>query len=157
MAGQDAYSFFKGQQKPKAQEPRTPERGEVRVDCYKAVVPKFKVQNPGAHFEEITATVKNPLSPTWKLLMRYKPPHNLPFKPDQFAAYLAELEPQLRKSRAAMLRLYELATMVRSGKTVFLVCYEIDPGQCHRSLVKRMLEEVLPDDEYTLLGEMLDQ
>jgi hypothetical protein len=156
MPGQDAYSFFKGQQKPKVMD-APPAMGEVRVDCYKAIVPKLKFENPGAHFEEITATVKSPLSPTWNLLMRYKPPHNMPFKPAQFQAYIAELEPQLRKSRAAMMRLHYLAGLVRSGKTVFLVCYEIDPEQCHRSLVKRMLEEVLPDDEYQLLGEMLEQ
>jgi hypothetical protein len=139
----DAYSFFKNtiqKQAPVA------EKGGIRVDCYLAVLPKFKVLNPKAHFEDVTATAKSPLSPTWTLLKRFQARQKasgVQFNPAIFAAYLQELEPQLRSSRAAMERLAYLAGLVRQGITVFLVCYEVKPEECHRTLVKRMIEEML--------------
>ena len=121
---------------------RQPVACDVRVDCYVAVFEKFKAAYPQAHFEVITRKTipaighakPSVLSPTWPLLDKVKS------EKWDMTRYYAELGKQIFSDYDATYRLEELAEIVRSGKTVFLVCYEKDATQCHRTYIKVLLE-----------------
>jgi uncharacterized protein (DUF488 family) len=41
-------------------------------------------------------------------------------------------------------QLHDLAEIVRSGRRACLLCLEADPAHCHRTLVARALQELVP-------------
>lgn len=111
--------------------------GIVSVECYLAVLDQFKQKHPEAHFEVITRTAGSPLSPTWELLNTAK---DEKWPMDE---YYAALGKQFNQDIQARERLNYLIKLVKSGKNVFLVCYEKDPSKCHRSYVKMLITREL--------------
>lgn len=106
----------------------------VRVDCYFAVMKKYRKYCGDAHFEMITRARQNHiLSPSWDLLNRYKA------EKWDFSKYrenfLREMNHPKCEEKIAQLR------EISKTKTVFLICYEKDPSQCHRSIVKELIEQ----------------
>ena len=47
-------------------------------------------------------------------------------------------------TEAAQDQLADLADIVRSGRRVCLLCFEADPGHCHRTLVAQALAKLVP-------------
>jgi hypothetical protein len=116
---------------------------DIRLDCYVAVIEKFKKEYPDAIFEVITRQVFPPwhiipsvLSPTWELLTTAKREQ---WPIDQ---YFNELSKQFINDTVARKELIRLRDIARSGKTVFLVCVEKDASKCHRTLVKKLIENI---------------
>jgi uncharacterized protein YeaO (DUF488 family) len=115
----------------------------IRVDCYVAVLERFMHEYPNAVFEVITRQTFSPhhtmpsvLSPTWDLLNAAKS-EKWPIE-----RYFVELGKQFDRDPDAQEELFRLRTIVRSGKTLFLVCFEKDATKCHRTFVKNLLEQV---------------
>jgi uncharacterized protein YeaO (DUF488 family) len=106
----------------------------IRIDCYFAVLKKFKEQYMDAHFEMVMRRFGHPLSPSWNLLNQAKE------MKWSFEKYTSELLEEFSKNPKAQERLKELREIARK-KDVFLVCFEKDPSVCHRSIVKKILEE----------------
>jgi uncharacterized protein YeaO (DUF488 family) len=104
---------------------------DIRVDCYLAVLKRFKLQFPSAWFEIVTRSFNSPLSPSWTLLEKYKSGLI------DFQQFLGLLGSELAARPASLQRVDELARM--SG-TLFLVCYEKDASKCHRTFIKGMVE-----------------
>jgi uncharacterized protein (DUF488 family) len=48
------------------------------------------------------------------------------------------------KTEEAQLALEDLASIVRSGRRVCLLCFEADPLHCHRNIVAALLAEMMP-------------
>jgi len=112
----------------------------IRVDCYMAILARMQQENPDAHFEIITRRdVSSPLSPSWHLLMQAK---NEDMSFEEYGKLLLAEIKQRPTALALMQELYELARK----QTVFLVCMEKDPGQCHRSLVKKWMMDLARND-----------
>lgn len=110
----------------------------IRTDCYFAVLHKFEEKNRDAHFEVVTRQWQNSyLSPSWDLLYELKDGKI------SFEEYFVKLRMQIENDPNAMERLGRLKEMVLNSKTVFVVCVEKDATKCHRTLVKRMLLEML--------------
>jgi len=112
----------------------------IRVDCYLAKLNEFKKKFPDSHFEVITRTSKSPLSPSWKLLNRSKETNM------SLEEYLTLLEEELKNNPLAKKKIDELITISKS-KDIFLVCYEQDPSNCHRSFVKKVIEQKISKDK----------
>jgi len=112
----------------------------IRVDCYLAKLNEFKKKYPDSHFEVITRTSKSPLSPSWKLLNRSKETNM------SLEEYLTLLEEELKNNPLAKKKIDELITISKS-KDIFLVCYEQDPSNCHRSFVKKVIEQKISKDK----------
>lgn len=102
----------------------------IRVNCYMAVMDKFKDKYPKAHFEVITRTSGSPLSPSRRLL-------NLRGGMS-LHEYKKRVKIEILKRAAAIKRMSELLEIAKK-RDVFLVCYEKNPNNCHRSLVLDML------------------
>lgn len=109
------------------------ENSNIRVDCYLAVLKKFKKLYPNERFEVITLTSKSPLAPSKKLLERAKE-SNMAFQD-----YCIQLGWEYAANHQACEKLKELANY-SLDKILFLVCYEKDSSICHRSYVKKVLE-----------------
>lgn len=107
----------------------------IRVDCYLAVLKKYREQYPNAHFEVITRTAGSILSPDWSLLT-YCKDNNIPFE-----RYRVLLIDQLKRRQGVKEKLEELKEIAKT-KDLFLVCYEKDASKCHRSIIKEMMEEL---------------
>ena len=112
----------------------------IRVDCYLAKLNEFRKKFPDSHFEVITRTSKSPLSPSWKLLNRSKE-MKIPFE-----EYLTLLENELNNNPLAQKRIDELIT-ISKAKEIFLVCYEKDPSNCHRSFIKKLMEQKISKEK----------
>lgn len=114
----------------------------IRVDCYAAVLNKFKHDYPLAHFEIVMRGPKSVgiqcppsvLSPSWDLLKLAKAKHD-------FNGYARDLEYQLFNDSNAVRRMHELNRIAQT-KLVFLVCSEKNPEECHRSLLKNWIENI---------------
>ncbi len=104
----------------------------IKTDCYLAVLKKFKTKFPDAHFEVITRTANHVLSPSWQLLEKYKK-EGLTF--DTYTDIFCH---EMERSECQH-RMKQLEEMARE-KDVYLVCYEKSDEQCHRRLVKRLIE-----------------
>jgi len=118
--------------------------GEIRIDCYVAVLEKFKREYPNAYFDVITrkvipgwTTQASVLSPTWDLLNMAKKEH---WAMDQ---YYRNLESQFMNDDTAQVELEWLRELVRKGNMLFLVCFEKNPAECHRTFVKQLIEREL--------------
>jgi len=110
---------------------------EARVDCYLAVLKKYRAQFPRAHFEVVTRTAGSPLAPSWKLLDWAKT-HEITFP--QYAFLLLK---ELKERPEAKHRLFVLRRIVKD-RTVFLVCFEKNPAACHRTIIKHVVDELWP-------------
>jgi len=105
----------------------------IRTDCYLAVLKKFKIQYPLAHFEIVTRATNHCLSPSWQLLQKYKD-EGLTFD-EYIPIFLYEMErPECQT------KIHELANRSQL-QDVFLVCYEKSDDQCHRRLLKKLIDE----------------
>ena len=111
--------------------------GEIRTECYFAVLDKFKSKYPDAHFEIITRKASSVLSPAWDLLDIVKREHW------SMEKYYPELGKQFQRDPDALALIKRLADIARSGKTVYVVCYEKDASVCHRTYVKMLIEREL--------------
>ena len=111
----------------------------IRVDCYLSVMKRFAamVENDDAHFENVTREYAgSPLSPSRNLLYGFKRGE---ITQEQFFVYLLA---EFKANPDAIGRISYLRDLSRS-KVVFLVCVEKDPTKCHRSFLKRVIEEKL--------------
>jgi uncharacterized protein YeaO (DUF488 family) len=77
------------------------------------------------------------LSPAWELIDTMKQ------EDWSMQKYYQELEEQFSNDLEAQSEIERLRGIVKSGKTLFLVCFEKDASQCHRTLVKQLLERGL--------------
>lgn len=105
----------------------------IRIDCYLVVKKKFEKQYPNAHFEVITRTSNSILSPSWELLKKIKR------EKWSFQEYKIKLLEELSLNPKVIPKLEEMRKIAEK-KTLFLVCYEKDPSQCHRSIIKKLIE-----------------
>ena len=115
----------------------------IRTDCYLALLSKFRLMYPNAHFEVITSRSSSDLRPSLDLLiragiMKYRngPKRSLM----AFSKYSALFKKEIRDDPLSWKRLQELKELSKE-KTVFLVCYEKDAAKCHRTLIKEMIED----------------
>ncbi len=107
----------------------------VRLDCYVALLPKFKERFPMAHFEVITRQgASSPLSPSWSLLEAIKSGALA------WEEYGVRLVAEIHANQEARARLKRLRG-IASERVTFLVCFEKDPARCHRSIVKKLVNE----------------
>lgn len=103
----------------------------LRTDCYLAIMKKMKDQYPDGIFEVITRTKNHILSPSKKLLSQAK---NEFWTFEKYSEHFIE-EMKSTDAKAELKRLREIA----KTKVLFLVCYEKNPEECHRSLVKKLI------------------
>jgi uncharacterized protein YeaO (DUF488 family) len=115
---------------------------KIRIDCYVSVSADYLKYYKSAHFEFIirkqlpnTNYGNHVLSPSWNLLKKVKDEHI------GFEEYARMLITEINANYAARKRLLELKEISKT-KTLFLVCFEKDPNECHRSLVKKMIESL---------------
>lgn len=121
----------------------------IRVDCYLAVMKKFKEKYPDAHFEVITWRTRSPLAPTTQLLIDagyFKKADGTRNPKMPFKDYKIRFLLDLRKNPRAKERLKELVKIVKKGQELFLVCVEKHPyingiPNCHRVIIKEVLEK----------------
>lgn len=106
----------------------------IHINCYLAVLKRFREKYPNAHFEVITRVAHHPLSPSWKLLNKIKH-ENISWE-EYTTLFLNEMESPSKKKE--LYRLQEIA----QKKDLYLVCYEKDATHCHRSLVKKLIEDL---------------
>jgi uncharacterized protein YeaO (DUF488 family) len=114
--------------------------GVIRVECYVAVLKQYREDYPDAHFEIVTRQMfgdegDSVLSPSWDLLKKSKA-ENWPFE-KYTQSFLTEMRNSTTGSQA---RLAILKKQKDLGKTIFLVCVEKDPQECHRSILKKILD-----------------
>lgn len=107
---------------------------QIRVDCYLSVLSKYKIMYPEAHFEVITRTAKSILSPSWHLLKVAKSSHW------DFKTYREYFLEEIERNEKALALISELRRISKT-KVVFLVCFEKNPNQCHRSIIKELIEK----------------
>ena len=109
---------------------------QVLTNCYLAVLKKFRLQYPNAHFEVITRTAGSVLAPSWKLLTLAKEVGL------SFNEYEKLFTDEINNNPEAKKRLEELRE-IGNNQIIFLVCFEKNASRCHRSIVKRMLLDKL--------------
>jgi uncharacterized protein YeaO (DUF488 family) len=110
---------------------------DVRIDCYIAKLDSFRISHPKAHFEIITRSWNSILAPSWELIERVKK-EKLSFS--EYRTFLiGEFRENTEKVRLELKRLKRIAM----ERILFLVCYEKDPNNCHRSIVKDLVEMVI--------------
>jgi uncharacterized protein YeaO (DUF488 family) len=112
----------------------------IRVECYLAVLQKWKSLFPGAHFEIVTrgGGINSVLSPSWLLLGKYKANHNWEEFVPQFIA-------EMKANPKALQRMQELRELAET-QDVFLVCYEKYVGKstkCHRMLLRDLVNDYI--------------
>lgn len=115
----------------------------VRTDCYLAVSKKFKEKYPDAHFEYVSRSRFNSiLSPSVDLLIDagiYKKSDGTKNPKMSWQDYKSAFKKEIKNNTKALERLKELKEMANE-KTVFLVCFEKDASECHRSILKEMID-----------------
>jgi len=119
----------------------------LRTDCYLAVLKRFKVKYPTAIFELVHRASGSVLAPSVDLLIRTGifAKADGSKNPKDFVLYRRLYREQILTNKMAMQRLRELKQMAER-QDIFLVCLEKDPTNCHRTLIKEMIEE-LPDEQ----------
>lgn len=110
----------------------------IRIECYLAILRKFKERFPEAHFEVITRTSKSVLSPSKQLLYKVKYLEKEDLKMN-FERYRALYLKEILNNPDALIRIEELIEIAKE-KVVFLICYEKDSSKCHRSILKDVIE-----------------
>ena len=114
---------------------------EVRIDCYLGVLKKFKKEFPNAYFEYVNN--RNILAPSRELKIEAgvekkkdgtKNPKML------FDEYSIKYIEEINNNPKALKRLKELSIILRFTD-IFLICYEVNPLECHRSIIKKILDK----------------
>jgi uncharacterized protein YeaO (DUF488 family) len=116
-------------------------KNNIRLDCYISVFKKFKEEYPGAHFELITRkhiemdynVYSNYLAPSSDLLKELKSTKM------SFENYVEKFIIEIRSSEKAKTRIDILRKAALRGKTIFLICFEKDSNECHRSIIKKFI------------------
>jgi len=123
------YEFFNPRRTPSHEDIMR----NIRLDCYVAIIGRMREAFPRAHFEIITRREENStLSPSMSLAWIWSA-RKITF--NGFSRmFLAELKTR-PEALEALRRLHAIA----ERQLVFLVCYERDSKQCHRSLVKEYI------------------
>ncbi len=108
----------------------------IRIECYLAILKRYKERFFEAHFEVVTRTAKSCLSPS-KELLNYAKENKISFE-DYEIFFIKEISenPEAKK------RINEIREIAKD-KVVFLVCDERDPEVCHRSIVKKIIERTI--------------
>ena len=115
----------------------------LRTDCYLAVLKRFKATYPAALFELVHRASGSVLAPSVELLIRT----GIFTKADgtknqrDFVLYRRLYREQILMNKMAMQRLRELK-QIAERQDIFLVCLEKDATNCHRTLIKEMIEEL---------------
>ena len=118
----------------------------IRTDCYLVKLKAMRQRFPGAHFEVVTNASRNILAPSAELLVAtgiFTKPDGTK-NPRDFVLYRRLYREQIFSNKDAVKRLYELKRMAEH-QDVFLVCFERDPTNCHRTLIKEFIQG-LPDE-----------
>ncbi len=116
----------------------------IRIDCYLAKLKEFKRKYPYAHFEVITNTSKSALAPSKELLIDagiFKKPNGNKNPKMGFEEFKIRFMEEIYSNLNACSKLLDLKNLAEK-KTVFLVCYCENPGFCHRSIIKEMIERI---------------
>jgi len=114
---------------------------KIRIDCYLAVLKRFKEKYPNAHFEVITSTAHSVLAPSKHLLIEagiFKKSDGSKNPKMPFEMYKELFIEEIERSPSALERLERLEE-INKDKDIFLVCYEKDPSKCHRSIIARLI------------------
>ena len=116
----------------------------IKIDCYLAKLKDFKSKYPNAHFEVIKNTSKSILAPSKELLIDagiFKKPNGTKNPKMDFEEFKIRFMGEIYSNLNACSKLLDLKNLAKE-KTVFLVCYCKDPGFCHRSIIKDMIERI---------------
>jgi uncharacterized protein YeaO (DUF488 family) len=112
----------------------------IRIDCYLSVLKKYRKLYPNAHFEVITRQSfgeiqgDHILSPSWNLLKKSKK------EKWNFEQYSRAFIKEMDRNPNAKKYMSDLKKKIAAGITVFLVCVEKNPLECHRSIIKKIME-----------------
>jgi len=121
---------------------------EIRIDCYYGVLKKYHRKYPKAHFELIMRKDFNHiLSPSWSLVKRYE-------KGRDWEQYKIDFLKEIYSQPEAIAKLVELKNIAKE-KLLFLICFEKSYIQCHRRIVKWLMEHI-KDNSLPLLDEVLE-
>lgn len=105
----------------------------IRIECYLAILKRYKEKYPDAHFEVVTRTAKSKLAPSKELLIHAK---SIKMTFERYRIlYLLEILDNID----ALMRIEELREIAKE-KIVFLICYEKDPSKSHRSILKDVIQ-----------------
>ena len=111
----------------------------IHTDVYLWVY-KNKSRDPNAKYYIITRTVNSLLSPSRMLLNIYKNGFI------SWEKYKELLVKELLENPRAVQKMREIKKEALT-KDVYLVCYEKDASQCHRSIVKDLIENTIKIEE----------
>ena len=107
----------------------------IRTDCYLAKLKIFRQMHPKAHFEVITRSANHILSPSWELLEKRKEENW------SFQEYRTKLLEELSLNPKVIPKLQELKK-IAERKELFLVCFERNDKECHRIIIKELIERL---------------
>lgn len=115
---------------------------EIRTDCYLAVAKKYKENFPDAHFEYVMrARFNSILAPTVSLLIKagiYKTANGTKNEKMSWKQYKKEFIREIIHNKDAIKRIKELIEIAKE-KTIFLICMEKDPSECHRTILQELM------------------
>ena len=115
----------------------------IRTDCYLAIMARMKRQFPDARFEEVYKASGSVLAPSANILVAtgiFKKPDGTK-NPTDFVLYRRLFREHILSDPRAVAWLRKLKEMAIS-RDVFLVCLEKDATNCHRTLLKEMMDEL---------------
>lgn len=121
---------------------KLPKNG-IRTDCYAAVLKKYQVAFPNAHFEIVMRFPKSVgvdapasiLSPSPKLLAA------ISNGVISFDTFESRLKQEIFSNPQALVKLREIQKLATES-VVFLVCGEKNADRCHRSLLKKWITDL---------------
>lgn len=122
--------------------------GYIRTDCYLAKLNEFKKLYPDALFKVITHRTHSPLAPSTRLLIEagiFEKSDGSKNPKMDFDEYRKRFIEEIKNSKSAMIIIHDLNQLWKNGNVIFLVCYEKDPAFCHRSIIKKLIEEYKED------------
>jgi len=118
---------------------------EIKINCYHgryhSNLIEMRKKFPNAYFEFIRRSPDNSvLAPSRDLLIRAgifdKKRERMPFEDFKFL-----YKREIFKNKLAVERILFLHKLSKS-KTVFLICVEMDPDKCHRSILKEIIDSI---------------
>jgi uncharacterized protein YeaO (DUF488 family) len=116
-------------------------KNNIRLDCYVSVFKKYKQDYPNAHFELIT---RKHIQMDYNVYADYLAPSSDLLKEAKstkmsFEVYTEKFINEIRNSEKAKKRIKILRDAAEHGKTIFLICFEKNPNECHRSIIKKFI------------------